>query len=69
MQLTITSEIKSTLASDRITYRARCTVRTVADHIAWQALERAFLSDPRVAWSMFTTDGDVQILAWGVDAL
>ena len=25
MQLTITSEVKSTLASDRITYRARCT--------------------------------------------
>jgi hypothetical protein len=66
--LVITSEIKSTLASDRIIYRARCTVRTLADHIAWESLARTFLSDQRVTFSAFTTDGDVRILVWGVDA-
>jgi hypothetical protein len=69
MDLTITSEIQGTLASDRITYRARCTVRTVEEHIAWESLARTFLSDQRVTFSAFTTNGDVRILVWGVDAL
>jgi hypothetical protein len=69
LDLTITAEIKSTLASDRIVYRATCTVRTVRDMMAWRALSRAWTSDPRVTFTAFTTEGDKYILAWGVDAL
>ena len=70
MDLTITSEIKSTLASDRIIYRARCTVRTLADRIAWQALEpeRSLLisgSRGRRSRPM----GTYRYSPWGVDAL